>query len=143
MGCQPFRMKPLMESLFECTRSFTRSVQYFPSRCRSLVWIVLPEPFFSTMFDSPKTTFAWLMGERFEDLDEPLSWILINRVSPLPMKTSVPKLVRVKSGSGTLFWDLETIKLIVRSCRFSKYKSGRSEERRVGKECRSRWSPYH
>src|ERR1041385_9508796 len=24
-----------------------------------------------------------------------------------------------------------------------KYKSNRSEERRVGKECRSRWSPYH
>src|SRR3712207_9229715 len=23
------------------------------------------------------------------------------------------------------------------------YDSGRSEERRVGKECRSRWSPYH
>src|SRR3712207_5094121 len=23
------------------------------------------------------------------------------------------------------------------------HKSGRSEERRVGKECRSRWSPYH
>ena len=23
------------------------------------------------------------------------------------------------------------------------YKSDRSEERRVGKECRSRWSPYH
>ena len=23
------------------------------------------------------------------------------------------------------------------------YKSYRSEERRVGKECRSRWSPYH
>ena len=22
-------------------------------------------------------------------------------------------------------------------------KGGRSEERRVGKECRSRWSPYH
>ena len=22
-------------------------------------------------------------------------------------------------------------------------KKGRSEERRVGKECRSRWSPYH
>ena len=25
----------------------------------------------------------------------------------------------------------------------SKVKPGRSEERRVGKECRSRWSPYH
>ena len=23
------------------------------------------------------------------------------------------------------------------------YKASRSEERRVGKECRSRWSPYH
>ena len=23
------------------------------------------------------------------------------------------------------------------------YKDARSEERRVGKECRSRWSPYH
>ena len=27
---------------------------------------------------------------------------------------------------------------------FCKYElKGRSEERRVGKECRSRWSPYH
>ena len=25
----------------------------------------------------------------------------------------------------------------------SQYKPDRSEERRVGKECRSRWSPYH
>jgi len=26
---------------------------------------------------------------------------------------------------------------------FTGFKTGRSEERRVGKECRSRWSPYH
>ena len=26
---------------------------------------------------------------------------------------------------------------------FTNYASLRSEERRVGKECRSRWSPYH
>ena len=26
---------------------------------------------------------------------------------------------------------------------YSEYKLNRSEERRVGKECRSRWSPYH
>ena len=26
---------------------------------------------------------------------------------------------------------------------FYQYACGRSEERRVGKECRSRWSPYH
>ena len=30
-----------------------------------------------------------------------------------------------------------------RGITFSLKKSGRSEERRVGKECRSRWSPYH
>ena len=28
-------------------------------------------------------------------------------------------------------------------CRFSPASMTRSEERRVGKECRSRWSPYH
>ena len=33
-----------------------------------------------------------------------------------------------------LFADLEEISFHTRS---------RSEERRVGKECRSRWSPYH
>ena len=27
--------------------------------------------------------------------------------------------------------------------RIIKLNNGRSEERRVGKECRSRWSPYH
>src|SRR2546426_7051461 len=26
---------------------------------------------------------------------------------------------------------------------FNSLRQGRSEERRVGKECRSRWSPYH
>src|SRR5204863_5086350 len=28
-------------------------------------------------------------------------------------------------------------------CRRTRGRSGRSEERRVGKECRSRWTPYH
>ena len=27
--------------------------------------------------------------------------------------------------------------------RITRYRYNRSEERRVGKECRSRWSPYH
>ena len=30
-----------------------------------------------------------------------------------------------------------------RNCRHNPTRKGRSEERRVGKECRSRWSPYH
>ena len=31
----------------------------------------------------------------------------------------------------------------ITSCRFFIFYAERSEERRVGKECRSRWSPYH
>ena len=38
-----------------------------------------------------------------------------------------------KKGFDTFVSDMSLIK--------DKYK--RSEERRVGKECRSRWSPYH
>ena len=38
---------------------------------------------------------------------------------------------------GELFRKL--LDLIAAECR----RGGRSEERRVGKECRSRWSPYH
>src|SRR2546430_16277996 len=31
----------------------------------------------------------------------------------------------------------------LRGCQRGGDRAGRSEERRVGKECRSRWSPYH
>ena len=33
------------------------------------------------------------------------------------------------------YWDMDLIAV--------ETKKNRSEERRVGKECRSRWSPYH
>ena len=43
----------------------------------------------------------------------------------------------VKStSSGVIFTDTDIYTNAVRKC-------PRSEERRVGKECRSRWSPYH
>ena len=51
-----------------------------------------------------------------------------------------PKIFRVQKSAGkvlaSIFWDQDGILLI-------HYPKGRSEERRVGKECRSRWSPYH
>ena len=33
--------------------------------------------------------------------------------------------------------------LIINPAAYTHYSRSRSEERRVGKECRSRWSPYH
>ena len=41
--------------------------------------------------------------------------------------------------------DSDTLKQIARTRELTReyYFSDRSEERRVGKECRSRWSPYH
>src|SRR3989442_12596698 len=56
------------------------------------------------------------------------------------------QLVHLESGSlfvkvGGFYLDLivgELIAVVAQS-----YDPGRSEERRVGKECRSRWSPYH
>ena len=39
--------------------------------------------------------------------------------------------------SSGVAWALFGFYLIGHECK------GRSEERRVGKECRSRWSPYH
>ena len=42
--------------------------------------------------------------------------------------------------SGIEAKDVDSSNIIVRKIVFT---PGRSEERRVGKECRSRWSPYH
>src|SRR3989441_13277344 len=38
---------------------------------------------------------------------------------------------------------LRAVQLLGRSAKDTASRSLRSEERRVGKECRSRWSPYH
>ena len=47
---------------------------------------------------------------------------------------------------GTAFLDRPDPANAPRTLRYSDFVEaveGRSEERRVGKECRSRWSPYH
>ena len=46
---------------------------------------------------------------------------------------------------GNTLWDAEASdkKRMVDCFRKAAYLGSRSEERRVGKECRSRWSPYH
>ena len=50
-------------------------------------------------------------------------------------------LLQVKNVDITFGKGDDAVKA-VKNASFDIYK-GRSEERRVGKECRSRWSPYH
>ena len=67
-----------------------------------------------------------------EEYDEPIiSRILIDRheIEATPINNELlPLREIVEHIGGTVSWDITT---------------RRSEERRVGKECRSRWSPYH
>ena len=54
--------------------------------------------------------------------------------------------LRREEGASTVEWVIITGFLIVLAAvvgRIIYGLSSRSEERRVGKECRSRWSPYH
>ena len=68
--------------------------------------------------------------------------------------TSRPELPEMVEYSGpnasslrTFIESIEVIKLDHRESitvgAYNAIRSDRSEERRVGKECRSRWSPYH
>src|SRR5258708_36248086 len=65
---------------------------------------------------------------KFVRLDPPGSWCSYEAVMEMLRATGGKTFLEVGCGPGDL-----SLKL----CK------ERSEERRVGKECRSRWSPYH
>ena len=57
-------------------------------------------------------------------------------------------MIRLTTYFGTIDIELDYKNAPVTASNFEQYVkdghyNGRSEERRVGKECRSRWSPYH
>ena len=54
----------------------------------------------------------------------------------MPMMDVLPELTRTALGGITVVDDNQAVLGIITD-------GDRSEERRVGKECRSRWSPYH
>jgi len=53
------------------------------------------------------------------------------------------KWATVESSTGTPAWSPNGAFIYTRDQDQFEQVMGRSEERRVGKECRSRWSPYH
>ena len=62
-----------------------------------------------------------------------------SEIEPFPIRVTEKRLPQMKhygDVSKISGADLEPVDVIT-------FGSPRSEERRVGKECRSRWSPYH
>src|SRR2546430_16846317 len=82
----------------------------------------------------PNTLCDW--GSRAERLDRSLDAYTPIPSTPSSMGALVTVPQRRHQRWNILDWN---------GCLFSGEVSGldRSEERRVGKECRSRWSPYH
>src|SRR5687767_15685444 len=65
-----------------------------------------------------------------------LPCVMIEQWSPSRLRSALP--------SGMTYSSSGTSPLVLYSISPSRKHTGlRSEERRVGKECRSRWSPYH
>ena len=62
----------------------------------------------------------------------------LHLIEPLGFKLNEKMLKR----AGLDYWDKLDVTVYDDYADFQK-KNPRSEERRVGKECRSRWSPYH
>src|SRR5205807_8986631 len=64
-------------------------------------------------------------------------------LTPLGLSGSVLQQINHGISTGALFLIVGILYERRHTREISEYGGIRSEERRVGKECRSRWSPYH
>src|SRR5256886_15519577 len=88
----------------------------------------------------------WGAGLRPALRDAVLAHLGVERRPPQPERRRRRLLVPLRHLEGTQ--DRHALDLLERADgylrgRDCRRRAGRSEERRVGKECRSRWSPYH
>src|ERR1017187_10722325 len=91
---------------------------------------------------------AWPPAARFTDVNR------VRATVALPVLLAALALVlRLYGVSDKPLWydeivtlnraNLPLAELVIDALKQKHYPTYRSEERRVGKECRSRWSPYH
>ena len=71
-------------------------------------------------------------------------YLLIKKVFDGKKGKAGAKTIKMELG---IVMNLKNIRRIMKKyglvCKIRRVNKARSEERRVGKECRSRWSPYH
>ena len=96
----------------------------------SLVPVITKD--FNDIDEAMRLGFNWAKGP-FEMLEEIGVENFFNKIDEFEGNEFLENLSKSKNqdfyGSRQKYTEIETL--------------GRSEERRVGKECRSRWSPYH
>src|ERR1019366_6148473 len=119
---------------------FLKSVRaargYFAWMAKSQTWMLSLSSVYSTTAYSPGSSFS--LGQI---LYSPLASSFF-RISTMVGSSTVS----FTTGSVVTFSTMRTAPLTVSLAmpkRSSSESWRRSEERRVGKECRSRWSPYH
>ena len=79
------------------------------------------------------------LSGQIKELEHRLGVSLVERTRHFVHVTPVGKAVADRARG--VLREVEDLCELARTCGASL--GGRSEERRVGKECRSRWSPYH
>src|ERR1051325_6605841 len=72
-------------------------------------------------------------------IDEPVVAVASPAQSPTIEMATLPPLPPMAPVGDSMLRIIDDIG----DCKRCRLHAGRSEERRVGKECRSRWSPYH
>ena len=108
-----------------------------------------------TRWSTPKSDWLYSLQPKLEKLyivskNKTGRWLWLIWWTPFPIwnQSIVPCPVLTVASRQIWPWNMEwsrakTNRVLPRKCTGHNKHPLRSEERRVGKECRSRWSPYH
>ena len=115
----------------------------------SETFLNLEDEEFYKYLEIAKKTLSGTIGNNLLELNFPLDEKATG-FSTIPRKTSGPDIRAIRNGRENTDQRLRVVfRTLFRYCKATGEGKNpgerryRSEERRVGKECRSRWSPYH